>query len=392
MGRADVNKPQDAFLHFTLPPWVVISPALHRRAETRCPVGPALFPIAPSHPAAAEARRSFPYALVFCYKFSALAKIASMKNVFTMILAGGRGERLHPLTDQRAKPAVPFGGKYLSIYFTLSNCINSGLRNVTVLIQYKSHSLDRHIRRAWNMFNPELGEYITSLPPQQRISQDWYKGTADAVFQNWFIVEDERPEYLLILGGDHVYKMNYKDMYSFLQQKQADVVVGAIEYSLSEASSFGVIAVNNNSQIIGWQEKPKDPSPIPNDPDRALCSMGIYLFRTSCLQEQLVADAERDSSHDFGKDIIPGMIEKFRVFAYNFRDENRKAVKYWRDVGTLDAYWEANMDLVSVDPLFNLYDRNWPIRTYQGQYPPAKFVFAEEGDGGRLGVALASIN
>ena len=317
--------------------------------------------------------------------------MASMKNVFTMILAGGRGERLHPLTDQRAKPAVPFGGKYRIIDFTLSNCINSGLRNVTVLIQYKSHSLDRHIRRAWNIFNPELGEYITSLPPQQRISQDWYKGTADAVFQNWFIVEDERPEYLLILGGDHVYKMNYKDMYSFLQQKQADVVVGAIEYSLSEASSFGVIAVNNNSQIIGWQEKPKDPSPIPNDPDRALCSMGIYLFRTSCLQEQLVADAERDSSHDFGKDIIPGMIEKFRVFAYNFRDENRKAVKYWRDVGTLDAYWEANMDLVSVDPLFNLYDWNWPIRTYQGQYPPAKFVFAEEGDGGRMGVALDSI-
>ena len=317
--------------------------------------------------------------------------MASMKNVLTMILAGGRGERLHPLTDQRAKPAVPFGGKYRIIDFTLSNCINSGLRNVTVLIQYKSHSLDRHIRRAWNIFNPELGEYITSLPPQQRISQDWYKGTADAVFQNWFIVEDERPEYLLILGGDHVYKMNYKDMYSFLQQKQADVVVGAIEYSLSEASNFGVMAVNNNSQIIGWQEKPKDPSPIPNDPDRALCSMGIYLFRTSCLQEQLVADAERDSSHDFGKDIIPGMIEKFRVFAYNFRDENRKAVKYWRDVGTLDAYWEANMDLVSVDPLFNLYDRNWPIRTYQGQYPPAKFVFAEEGDGGRMGVALDSI-
>src|SRR6266568_7240114 len=185
--------------------------------------------------------------------------------------------------------------------------------------------------------------------------------------------------------------MNYKDMYSFLQQKQADVVVGAIEYSLSEASNFGVIAVNNNSQIVGWQEKPIDPSPIPNDPDRALCSMGIYLFRTSCLQEQLAGDAERDSSHDFGKDIIPGMIEKSRVFAYNFRDENRKAVKYWRDVGTLDAYWEANMDLVSVDPLFNLYDQNWPIRTYQGQFPPAKFVFAEEFPGGRLGIALDSI-
>ena len=195
-----------------------------------------------------------------------------MKNLLTMILSGGRGERLHPLTADRAKPAVPFGGKYRIIDFTLSNCINSGLRNIIVLIQYKSHSLDRHIRRGWNVFNPEVGEYIFSLPPQQRISQDWYKGTADAVFQNWFIVEDERPEYLLILGGDHVYKMNYKDMYSFLQQKQADVVVGAIEYPLSEASSFGVIAVNNNSQIIGWQEKPQDPSPIPNDPDRALCS------------------------------------------------------------------------------------------------------------------------
>jgi len=314
-----------------------------------------------------------------------------MKNVLTMILAGGRGERLHPLTDQRAKPAVPFGGKYRIIDFTLSNSVNSGLRHITILIQYKSHSLDRHIRRAWNLFSPEFGEYITSLPPQQRINQDWYKGTADAVFQNWFVVEDERRDYLLILGGDHVYKMNYRDMYSFLQQKQADVVVGAIEMPITDASSFGVIAVDSNSQIIGFQEKPKDPIPIPGDPDHVLCSMGIYLFRTSCLHEHLLADAERDSSHDFGRDIIPGMIQESRVFAYNFRDENRKAVQYWRDVGTLDAYWEANMDLVSVDPLFNLYDQNWPIRTYQGQYPPAKFVFAEEGLGGRMGLALDSI-
>ena len=314
-----------------------------------------------------------------------------MRNVLAMILAGGRGERLHPLTDQRAKPAVPFGGKYRIIDFTLSNCINSGLRNVIILIQYKSHSLDRHIRRAWNIFSSELGEYITSLPPQQRINQDWYKGTADAVFQNWFIVDDERPEYLLILGGDHVYKMNYKDMYSFLQQKQADVVVGAIEYPLAEASDFGVIGVDSNWQITGWEEKPKKPSPIPNDPNHALCSMGIYLFRTSSLHEHLLTDAQRDGSHDFGKDIIPAMIRKSRVFAYNFRDENRKAVKYWRDVGTLDAYWEANMDLVSVDPLLNLYDRNWPIRTDQGQYPPAKFVFAEEAEGGRIGVALDSM-
>jgi glucose-1-phosphate adenylyltransferase len=315
-----------------------------------------------------------------------------MRNILTMILAGGRGERLYPLTAERAKPAVPFGGKYRIIDFTLSNCINSGLRNMIVLIQYKSHSLDRHIRRGWNVFNPEVGEYIFSLPPQQRISQDWYRGTADAVYQNWFIVEDKQPEFVLILAGDHVYKMNYKDMYSYLQQKQADVVVGAIEYPLAEASNFGVMTVDGNARITRWDEKPPRPTPLPSDPTRAFCSMGIYLFRTSCLHEHLLADAERDTSHDFGKDIIPGMIDNRRVFAYNFRDENRKAVKYWRDVGTLDAYWEANMDLVSVDPLFNLYDQDWPIRTYQGQFPPAKFVFAEEhGGGGRVGIALDSI-
>ena len=315
-----------------------------------------------------------------------------MPNILTMILAGGRGERLYPLTADRAKPAVPFGGKYRIIDFTLSNCVNSGLRNMIVLIQYKSHSLDRHIRRGWNVFNPELGEYIFSLPPQQRISQDWYKGTADAVHQNWFIVEDKQPEYVLILAGDHIYKMNYREMYSFLQQKQADAVVGAIEYSLAEASSFGVMTVDGNSQITRWDEKPANPTPMPNDQSRALCSMGIYLFRTSCLRDHLLVDAERDTAHDFGKDIIPDMIGDRRVFAYNFRDENRKAVKYWRDVGTLDAYWEANMDLVSVDPLFNLYDQNWPIRTYQGQFPPAKFVFAEEqGGSGRVGIALDSI-
>src|SRR5438552_3298554 len=251
-----------------------------------------------------------------------------MKNVLTMVLAGGRGERLHPLTDQRAKPAVPFGGKYRIIDFTLSNCVNSNLRQVIVLIQYKSHSLDRHIRAAWDIFSPELNEYITSLPPQQRINQDWYKGTADAVYQNWFIVEDQTPEYLLILGGDHVYKMNYRDMYSFLQQKQADVVVGAIEYPVADASSFGVIAVDSNSQIIDFLEKPANPPAMPNDPTKALCSMGLYLFRTSCLHDHLYADAEKDTSHDFGKDIIPGMINSRRVFAYNFRDENRKAVKY----------------------------------------------------------------
>jgi glucose-1-phosphate adenylyltransferase len=194
-----------------------------------------------------------------------------MKNVLTMILAGGRGERLHPLTADRAKPAVPFGGKYRIIDFTLSNCVNSGLRNMVVLIQYKSHSLDRHIRRGWNVFNPEFGEYIISLPPQQRISQDWYRGTADAVYQNWFIVEDKQAEYLMILAGDHIYKMNYREMYSFLQQKQADVVVGAIEYPLEQASNFGVMTVNSDAQIIHFDEKPAQPTPMPNDPSRALC-------------------------------------------------------------------------------------------------------------------------
>src|SRR3989442_1643083 len=225
-----------------------------------------------------------------------------------MILSGGRGERLHPLTADRAKPAVPFGGKYRIIDFTLSNCINSGLRSIIVLIQYKSHSLDRHIRRGWNVFNPEVGEYIFSLPPQQRISQDWYKGTADAVYQNWFIVEDKQPEFVLILAGDHIYKMNYKEMHSFLQQTQADVVVGAIEYPLTEASNFGVMTVDGNSRITRWDEKPAHPTPMPSDPTRALCSMGIYLFRTSILHEHLFTDAERDTSHDFGKDIIPSMI------------------------------------------------------------------------------------
>jgi len=314
-----------------------------------------------------------------------------MKNVLTMILAGGRGERLHPLTADRAKPAVSFGGKYRIIDFTLSNCVNSDFRKIIVLIQYKSHSLDRHIRRGWSVFSPEFDEFIISLPPQQRISQDWYKGTADAVHQNWFMVENHRPEYLMILAGDHIYKMNYKEMHSFLQQKQADVVVGAIEYPLAEASSFGVMTVDGNSRITRWDEKPANPTPMPTDQNRALCSMGIYLFRASCLRDHLLADAEADSAHDFGRDIVPAMIGSRRVFAYNFRDENRKAVKYWRDVGTLDAYWEANMDLVSVDPLFNLYDENWPIRTYQGQYPPAKFVFAEEEKGGRMGVAIDSI-
>ncbi len=314
-----------------------------------------------------------------------------MKNILTMILAGGRGERLHPLTQYRAKPAVPFGGKYRIIDFTLSNCLNSGLRKIAVLIQYKSHSLDRHIRTGWSMLNPELGEFIASIPPQQRISEDWYRGTADAVYQNLFLLENERSPYLLVLAGDHIYKMNYADMYDFLIAKQADAVVGAIEFPLAEASRFGVIGVDEDCQILRFDEKPKHPAPLPSDPTQAFVSMGIYLFKSEVIREYLVQDAAEGSAHDFGRNIMPRMIKSSRVYAFKFQDENRKAVKYWRDIGTLDAYWEANMDLVAVDPLFNLYDQNWPIRTYQGQFPPAKFVFAQNFEGGRMGVALDSI-
>ena len=314
-----------------------------------------------------------------------------MKNVFTMILAGGKGERLNPLTQYRAKPAAPFGGKYRIIDFTLSNCLNSGIRKIAVLIQYKSHSLDRHIRTGWNIFNAELGEYIASIPPQQRISEDWYKGTADAVYQNLFLLDNEQPEYLLVLAGDHIYKMNYAEMLDYLQEKSADAIVGAIEFPVSEASSFGVISVDEDYRILSFDEKPAHPRPMPNDPQHAFVSMGIYLFRTKAIRERLIEDATKSSPHDFGKNIIPRMIQENRVFAYKFQDKNKKAVKYWRDIGTLDAYWEANMDLVAVDPLFNLYDQNWPIRTYQGQFPPAKFVFAQDFDGGRMGVALDSI-
>src|SRR5579884_1159144 len=264
-----------------------------------------------------------------------------MKNVFTVVLAGGKGERLFPLTQYRAKPAVPFGGKYRIIDFTLSNCINSGLRKIAVLIQYKSHSLDRHIRAGWSILSSELGEFIASVPPQMRISEDWYKGTADAVYQNLFLIDSEQPEYLLVLAGDHIYKMNYAEMVEYLEEKQADVVVGAIEFPVADASRFGVIAVDENYQISRFDEKPANPAPMPNDPAHAFVSMGIYLFKTNVLRERLIEDAKLDTPHDFGKAIIPQMIRDYRVFAFKFHDKNQKAVKYWRDIGTLDAYWEA---------------------------------------------------
>ncbi|MBF0557444.1 MAG: glucose-1-phosphate adenylyltransferase [Nitrospirae bacterium] len=315
-----------------------------------------------------------------------------MKDVLAIILAGGKGERLHPLTIHRAKPAVPFGGKYRIIDFTLSNCLNSGIRKMAVITQYKSLSLDRHLALGWaTLFNPELNEFFISIPPQQRVSDQWYAGTADAVYQNIYFIEKEAPPYLLILSGDHIYKMDYSDMFAFHQSKNALCTVAAIEVDKKTASSLGVMQVDDDWKIIGFEEKPKDPKTMPNDTTQCLASMGVYLFNTEAIIEELKKDAALSTAHDFGKDIIPDLIKTGKLFAYNFKDENKKAAKYWRDVGTIDAYWESNMDLCSVDPLLNLYDSSWPIRTRQSQSPPAKFVFAQEYRGGRLGIALDSI-
>ncbi len=312
-------------------------------------------------------------------------------GILAMILAGGKGERLYPLTLHRAKPAVPFGGIYRIIDFTLSNCINSGIRKIAVLTQYKSLSLDKHLRLGWNVFSGELAEFVISVPPQQRVGEKWYQGTADAIYQNIYLIEKDAPDHLLILAGDHIYKMDYAEMLRFHTEKEADATVAAIEVPVDQATSFGVIEVNGDYRIAGFEEKPRRPRSIPGKPDLAFASMGIYLFNTQTIIDHLRFDALQDTAHDFGRNIIPAMMHKARVYAYNFIDENRKEAKYWRDVGTIDAYWEANMDLVSVDPQLNLYDRSWPIRTYQTQNPAAKFVFAQEEQGGRLGIALDSI-
>jgi glucose-1-phosphate adenylyltransferase len=307
-----------------------------------------------------------------------------------MIMAGGKGERLAPLTLHRAKPAVPFGGQYRIIDFTLSNCVNSNLRKIIVLTQYKSHSLERHLSLGWNFLNQEMGEYIMTLPPQQRVDEHWYQGTADAIYQNIYTIEKENPQHLLVLSGDHIYKMDYTKMLAFHRRKKADATVGTIEVNTEEASGFGIVEVDKDSTIIGFQEKPKNPKTIPGKKNKCYASMGIYIFNTEAITEILKEDASKSSTHDFGKDVIPTMFRRSKVVAYNFHDENKKRAKYWRDVGTIDAYWEANLDLAAVEPLFNLYDKNWPIRTYQGQFPPAKFVFAQEQKGGRMGVALDS--
>ncbi len=307
------------------------------------------------------------------------------------LLAGGAGERLFPLTRDRAKPAVPFGGIYRIIDLPLSNCINSDLRRVFVLTQYKALSLNRHIREGWTILTPELGEFIQVLPPMMRVGEHWYRGTADSIFQNLYSIGSEPCKYVLILAGDHVYKMNYQLMLQQHLDAGAEVTIGAIEFDRASASQFGVLQLDAQSRIVGWQEKPSNPMPSPHNPDKSYVSMGIYVFNRDFLMDCLMADAEdANSGHDFGRDIVPKLLhEGKRVYAYNFIDENQKEAKYWRDVGTIEAYYEANMDLVSVSPVFNLYDQHWPIRTYQRQYPPAKFVFAQEGR--RMGIALDSI-
>jgi glucose-1-phosphate adenylyltransferase len=312
-----------------------------------------------------------------------------LDDSLVIVLAGGAGERLYPLTKDRAKPAVYFGGPYRIIDFSLSNCINSGLRRIFIATQYKSLSLNRHIRMGWGIVSEELGEFVEILPPQKRVSEHWYQGTADAVYQNLYSIMREGPRYLIVLSGDHVYKMDYARMLRFHQERGAAVTLATIEVPVADANRFGIIAVDETERVTGFQEKPKAPSAVPNSPDLALASMGVYIFDTDVLVRALDADATQPTTHDFGKDIIPALIDQAPVYSYRFYDENKKAAKYWRDIGTLDAYFEANMDLCQVNPEFNLYDPEWPLRTYQPQAPPAKFVFAETGI--RCGQALDSV-
>lgn len=315
------------------------------------------------------------------------------KNTFAMILAGGRGSRLGALTDWRAKPAVPFGGKFRIIDFPLSNCINSGVRRIGVATQYKAHSLLQHLQRGWSFLAGQFKESIELLPAQQRQGESWYKGTVDAVFQNIDIIRDYGPEFILILAGDHIYKMDYGKMIAQHVQLQADMTVACLDVPLADATAFGVMAVNTEQRVVEFVEKPSDPPHIPGDPTRALASMGIYVFNAAFLYEQLKRDAdEPKSSHDFGKDIIPYLVPRYRVYAHRFSDscvssEGNQA-PYWRDVGTIDSYWEANMELCRVTPDLNMYDSEWPIWTYQEQLPPAKFVFDDEA---RRGMAVDSL-
>lgn len=311
------------------------------------------------------------------------------RNTLALVLAGGRGTRLKQLTSWRVKPAVPFGGKFRIVDFPLSNCVNSDIRSIGVLTQYKSHSLIRHIQQGWSYLRGEFNEFIEILPAQQRIEDSWYSGTADAVYQNLDIIRMHSPTYVLILAGDHIYKMDYGPMLAQHVERGADVTVGCIEVPIKCANAFGVMSVDDAWRITEFKEKPDEPTPMPGRPGIALASMGIYVFNTDFLYDQLIKDADNiKSSHDFGKDIIPSVIHSHCVNAYPFRDEQTGKQAYWRDVGTVDAFWEANMELVGVTPELNLYDEDWPIWTYQEQLPPAKFVFDSDD---RRGMAMDSM-
>jgi glucose-1-phosphate adenylyltransferase len=314
-----------------------------------------------------------------------------MKDVLAVVLAGGKGSRLEPLTRDRAKPAVPFGGIYRIIDFTLSNCLNSGIRKILVLTQYKAMSLARHVTNGWrHLLCRELGEFIDVVPPQQRIDEQWYQGTADAVYQNIYTLEQERPKYVVILAGDHIYKMDYSRMVAYHAENGADLTVAALRVTPEEARSFGVMQIDDSQRIIGFEEKVPNPKTIPGDSNHCLASMGIYVFNAPFLFDQLCQDAMLpDSDHDFGRNIIPSIINTHKVVCFPFRDENSKRDAYWKDVGTLDAYYEANIELTAVDPLLNLYDYHWPVRTDQPNLPPPKFVFDENS--GRRGEAHDSI-
>lgn len=312
------------------------------------------------------------------------------RETLALVLAGGRGSRLKHLTQWRAKPATPFGGKFRIIDFPLSNCLNSGIRRMAVLTQYKAHSLILHTQRGWGFLRSEFNEFVELWPAQQRLQSSWYRGTADAVYQNLDIIRDHNPDYVLILAGDHVYKMDYGPMIAHHVERQADVTVGCIEVPRARAAGeFGIIGIDENERVVQFAEKPQDPTPLPGREDTTLASMGIYVFNAKFLYEQLIKDADTPkSNHDFGKDVIPTAIDRYRVAAYAFRDVQTGKQNYWRDVGTVDAFWEANIELAGISPDLNLYDQEWPIWTYQAQLPPAKFVFNDEN---RRGMAVDSL-
>ncbi len=315
------------------------------------------------------------------------------KDTLTLILAGGHGSRLQPLTAERAKPAVPFGGKYRIIDFTLANCLHSDLRRVLVMTQYKSHSLQKHLRDGWSIFNPELGEFITVLPPQMRTGESWYGGTADAVYQNLYLIRRSGARKVLILSGDHIYRMDYAAMLEAHDQSGAAMTVACMEVPINQAYQFGVMSINEKQQVVEFTEKPQNPTPIPGDENHALASMGIYVFSLDLLIAELEADHGREGSrHDFGMDIIPGLIDRVGVYAYRFGQKTGRVSRdrYWRDVGTIDSFYEANMDLLRPIPSLDLYQRDWKIRTYQGQWPPARTVPGAEGSEGLFLNSLAS--